>query len=69
MNREKCKKNIDDDIMLIIKSIEEQIMYFEENKPLFFQKKKLIKYNKRIEELELVKRYLCRRLEYIIDDN
>lgn len=52
-----------------IKIIEEQIKYFEDNKPLFFQKKKLKEYNKRIECLEYIKHSLYKKLEYNLDNN
>lgn len=52
-----------------IKIIEEQIKYFEENKPLFFQKKKIQKYNDIIEYLEYIKNGLYRTLESKIDNN
>ena len=52
-----------------IKIIEEQIKYFEENKPLFFQKKKIQKYNDIIEDLEYIKNGLYQTLESKIDNN
>ena len=50
-----------------IKIIEEQIKFFEDNKPLFFQKKKIQKYNNRINCLEHIRKGLYRSLECKID--
>lgn len=52
-----------------IKIIEEQIIELEKKKPLFFQKDKLQKYNQKLEKLESVRRYLYKRLEYMINNN
>ena len=45
--------------------IEEHIDEFKKKKPLFFQKKKLEKYNKRMNNLISVKNYIEIRLEYL----
>ena len=52
-----------------IRAIEDQIKYFEDNKPLFFQKKKLQKYIDQIDKLEEIKNGLYKILEYKIDNN
>lgn len=52
-----------------IKIIEGHIESFKRKKPLFFQKKKLVEYNERIENLESVRRYLYSSLESKIDNN
>lgn len=60
---------IDMKIIYDIKIIDKQINELEERKPLFFQKNKLKKYNERIEKLENIKRYLYKKLEYMIENN
>lgn len=51
-----------------IKIIEEHIESFKRKKPLFFQKKKLVEYNERIEKLEYIKNSLYKSLEYKVDN-
>ena len=50
-----------------VKIIEDQIKTFSEFKPLFFQKKKIQEYERRIETLEFIKECLYKRLEFRID--
>lgn len=72
MKNNKHMKSINeenDSIIENIKIIEAQIKSFEENIPLFFQRKKVQEYNDRIKKLECVKKYLYKRLEYKIDNN
>lgn len=61
--------NISKKIISDIEIINTQINELEERKPLFFQKNKLQKYNEQIEKLECVKRYLYKKLEYVIENN
>lgn len=60
----------DDDIEYIvdcIKIIERQIKYLETKKFLFFHRIRNKEYNERIQNLEHVKNYLYKRLEYKIE--
>lgn len=60
MDKEKSiEKNIES-----IKIIERQIKFFEKNKPYFWQKEKIVEYNNRIKMLEISREYLCKNLEY-----
>lgn len=46
-----------------IKIVEDQISSFEENKSIFFRKRKLKMHDEKIKKLECIKMYLCKRLE------
>ena len=56
-------------IIYDIKIIDNQINELEGRKIFFFQKNKLQKYNEKIEKLECVKRYLYKKLEYMIEND
>lgn len=51
-----------------IKEIDNQIIGFKELKPLFFEIKKIKKYNERIKNLEDLKHSLYKQLEKQIDN-
>jgi len=59
------RENYNQHIIECIKIIEEQLKYFKETKKTFLKEKEIEKYNKRIENLELIRDNLYKQL--IID--